>query len=77
VLKNSAYAKWLSSDRKYTYLTHHEVDNLYEMAASLARRECDAVVERRVHLQFLETAAKNHGKGFFVVLLSSCLSVCL
>ena len=60
VLKSSAYANYLAGHEKYKYLTQVPVDNLLLMAKALAAGECDGIVERRMHLEYLQSAASTN-----------------
>jgi hypothetical protein len=58
VLANSAYANFLESNPKYTYLTLVPKANLFDMAQGLVDGDCQGVIERRMHVEYLEAAAK-------------------
>jgi ABC-type amino acid transport substrate-binding protein len=60
VLKDSAYAKFLRSQPKYAYLSQVPISGLNEMATALAEGRCDGVVERQMHMEYLEAAAATY-----------------
>jgi ABC-type amino acid transport substrate-binding protein len=57
VLADSAYAGFLRAQPKYAYLTQVPIGGLSEMAAALAEGKCEGVVERQMHVEYLEAAA--------------------
>eukprot|EP00935_MAST-01C_sp_MAST-1C-sp1_P001589 g1589.t1 len=58
VLADSAYANYLKNTVKYAYLTQVPKGSLLEMAKGLIDGDCNGVIERKMHVEYLQAAAK-------------------
>jgi hypothetical protein len=63
LLANSAYANFLANHPRYKYIVHVPKASLAEMKEGLLRGECDGIIERQIHLQYLT----NTGDGQFAL----------
>ena len=54
VLQGSAYASWLSSSPRYKYIEQVGKPDLDSMRLALMDGECDGIIERNMHLDFLQ-----------------------
>ena len=61
VLANSAYASFLNASAKYSMITQVPVRSLFAMADALKAGECQGIIERRMHVRYLESLGGSEG----------------
>ena len=77
VLANSAYAAFLGASAKYGAIAQVPVRSLFAMADALKAGECQGIIERRMHVRYLESLGGSEGYPVQVRLVGQQLHVCV
>jgi len=67
VLENSAYAAFLKGSPKYGSIKQVPKPGLFKMAEALVAGDCHGIIEREIHLQYLESLGGTQGYPVQVV----------